>query len=1143
MMILKKIVLNLQLVLLVLTTVVVQGQPTDSLHGIWSNPGWPDTTRLEAALALYKINFRTNPDTARKIANSMLQLTQSKGMFRWEALNYRLLGNLDGFQGKYAQALEQFQRSREVAIAIQDEKSILLADNNLGIIFYEQGNYTKALEHLQSSLQMAEKLQDIKGQARAYINIGNIFLRRENYDKAVEILEKAIELKSRMNDQPGIAKAFINLGNIYEKQGKKKEATDYYYRAIKIAEAAGHSEDVATAQHNLGNIFLRDGQFDRALKYFQQALDIRKKLNILAGISSAYTQIGRVHHHYNRFASARSFCQKGLELAREVGSLPMQKDACECLETLHESNGRYREALAFHKECIQIRDSIFNEKQTREFTKMELQYDFEKQQLLDSLTFATQRNEMEARLNMLISRRNRTLYLSLAALLIIGLVAYYYWRAREHAHRLSIRERELVRQRQVNEQLQAVDKLKDQFLANTSHELRTPLQGIIGLSEAMLEQSADRQATENLQMIIASGRRLSSLVNDILDFSKLKNQQISLQQKSVDLHSIAEVVIRNNIPLAKGKSLQLINDIPANCSPVCADENRLQQILFNLVGNGIKFTESGSVRVAAAPFPADANFLLVSVRDTGIGIPVNKRETIFQEFEQVDGSSNREFAGTGLGLSISKRLTEMHGGQMWVESETDIGSTFYFTLPRVQEGMPHSLHTEPAKGRSAAGVMPFLGGRSTSGAAKVIPASSAPKQSGAIQILIVDDEPVNQQVLLQYLGTEPYQITQAMNGHEALELIDSGRRFDLMLLDVMMPRMNGYQVCQQVRRKYLPSELPIIMITAKTQVQDLVQGLEIGANDYLPKPFSKQEFLARVKTQIELHRINKVTAKFVPVEFLRSLGRDRITDVNLGDQAEKEVTVLFSDIRDYTTLSETMTPQENFSFVTAFNQRMGPIIRRNRGFINQYLGDAIMAIFPHEPADALQAAIEMQRALQSYNSERRANGAPTIRIGIGLHTGPLMMGIIGDDQRLDAATISDAVNTASRIENLTKHFKAGLLLSEASLGKIPDAPSCRFLGKVVMKGKKEPVGIYECFAGGDQTEKRLKDSTAVLFERGLRQYHAGKFSAALHTLTDILAIHPGDATARFFLSQVKDQLATRDHGRETWNGVQVMANK
>jgi len=181
-----------------------------------------------------------------------------------------------------------------------------------------------------------------------------------------------------------------------------------------------------------------------------------------------------------------------------------------------------------------------------------------------------------------------------------------------------------------------------------------------------------------------------------------------------------------------------------------------------------------------------------------------------------------------------------------------------------------------------------------------------------------------------------------------------------------------------------------------------------------------------------MRRVYEASGKFVPFEFIRSLGKEFITDVRLGDHIEKVVTVLFTDIRDYTTLAEQMTPEENFHFVCSLNESIGPMIKKYNGFVNQYLGDSIMAIFPGSATDALNAAIDMQKEVQEFNRVRKINNQVPIKIGIGMHTGSLVMGITGDQERMDAATISDTVNTASRIESLTKYYRANILLSDAS---------------------------------------------------------------------------------------------------------------
>jgi len=558
----------------------------------------------------------------------------------------------------------------------------------------------------------------------------------------------------------------------------------------------------------------------------------------------------------------------------------------------------------------------------------------------------------------------------------------------------------------------------------------------------------------------------------------------------------------------------------------------LQQILNNLIGNAIKFTESGYVRVGASQ---KDDVITISVQDTGIGIPEDKREVIFQEFQQADGSISRQFAGTGLGLSISKRLAELHGGSMWLESEMNKGSTFYFTLPATDEKAPLPVGT-PSLARVT--IESNLQEPETS-----IKVKSAIKNGSVKNILIVDDEPINHQVLKNHLPPDQYHITMAMNGEDALRALENGTKYELVLLDVMMPRMTGYEVCQKIREKFMPSELPVIMVTAKNQVQDLVHGLSIGANDYLAKPFSKQEFLARIKTQLDLNKIFDIAGRFVPNAFIKSLGKDRITDVNLGDQAHQDVTVLFSDIRSYTTLSEQMTPEENFNFINAYNRRMGPVIQENHGFINQYLGDAIMALFPTKPADALTAAIDIQKKLFIYNQERMNKSRAPIKIGVGLHTGALIMGITGDDQRMDAAIISDTVNSASRVESLSKYYGASLLLSEDSISQLenPELFHFRYLGKVQVKGKHNSLKIYECFDGDEDEIVEKKAQSLNEFTEGMNYYFNKEFAMAALQFQQVVKANPNDYTAKLFLQKSGQLIATGVP--ENWDGVEVMNSK
>ncbi len=290
-------------------------------------------------------------------------------------------------------------------------------------------------------------------------------------------------------------------------------------------------------------------------------------------------------------------------------------------------------------------------------------------------------------------------------------------------------------------------------------------------------------------------------------------------------------------------------------------------------------------------------------------------------------------------------------------------------------------------------------------------------------------------------------------------------------------------------------------------------------------------------------KIHEVTKKFVPHEFIRALGKESLTDVMLGDQVGKTVTVLFTDIRDFTTVSERMTPEENFRFVSAFNARLGPIIRSNRGFINQYLGDSIMALFPEEPEDALRAAILMQQAVQELNKERKESGLFPIQAGIGLHTGPLIMGITGDEYRLDAATISDTVNTASRIESLTKYYRSPLLMSGETLRQIISTEKyhLRHLGKVQLKGKHNLLSIVECIDGYPVDALTLKMKSLALFNMGMDHYLQRNFEQAVTVFQGILDQDPEDHAADYILHiAIKHQ---RNGVPENWTGAEAMMNK
>jgi class 3 adenylate cyclase len=283
--------------------------------------------------------------------------------------------------------------------------------------------------------------------------------------------------------------------------------------------------------------------------------------------------------------------------------------------------------------------------------------------------------------------------------------------------------------------------------------------------------------------------------------------------------------------------------------------------------------------------------------------------------------------------------------------------------------------------------------------------------------------------------------------------------------------------------------------------------------------------------------------RFVPHDFLRFLGKQRITDVALGDQVARDMTVLFSDIRSFTELSESMSPEENFNFLNSYLSRVGPEIRANRGFIDKYIGDAVMALFPESADDAVRAAIAMKVRLREYNGHRASSGYQALRVGIGIHTGRLMLGTLGEKERMDGSVISDAVNLCSRVESLTRYYGDTILMTNVTLSRLENARAfrTRLVARVRVKGRRESVPIYEVFDGDSPDVLEQKLASLPEWKDALSLYYNQQFAQAFKVLARLHTRFPKDAVyervARLCAAVIR-------HGAPAgWDGVETIAEK
>lgn len=417
--------------------------------------------------------------------------------------------------------------------------------------------------------------------------------------------------------------------------------------------------------------------------------------------------------------------------------------------------------------------------------------------------------------------------------------------------------RAFCRIEQLSERLINLNRLKDDFLVNTAHELKTPLHGVIGLAESIIESVKDRETIENISLILTSAWRLTGLVDNILTFSKMKNKDIILNRKSINIYQVVNVVFAVVKPLTREKNILLKNNINEHLPNVYADENRLFQIMYNIVGNAVKFTEYGEITATA---DLKDNSIEISISDTGIGIQPDKLETIFMPFEQVGAYENVSDSGTGLGLGITRKLVEMHGGRIFVESAIHKGSQFTFTLPVSSNSPQCAKYNEESN--IAYYDLPMLTALDENAAAAEAPENSGRSCSDSV-IYIADDDPVNLKLLSNMLSKVAYNIIKFRNGSELLEYISKNKKPDLIIIDVMMPGMSGYDVCRKLRELYALHDIPILLLTIKNQTADIIAGFEAGANDYLSKPLHEKELNARVKNLLDLKNalLDAVTAE------------------------------------------------------------------------------------------------------------------------------------------------------------------------------------------------------------------------------------------------------------------------------------------
>ena len=833
-----------------------------ALYGIWSDKSKPETARIEAIWERMNIDSLPNQEpewwnkwknevdeaiklsiklnkkeylplfymfsledcadnvacmcaAANKVIESAKVANASKLPFTFWA--YYILTDQCKTNVKEVDLINEFNKYKST-LSDNPKDNALLRDvnSNLGEWYLHNNQYPKALAYLRESLRLSEKVQSSDfTYIRTTELLSVIHTNIGNYKESEKYIVKSLALAHQQKDTFLLGSSYISMSRLKLKSKDVVQAkvyvdsAMYYMKNVKKCEECYNIAKIVSA--GIKNL---SSNYKEALADLSEVEKFSKDKN-----SGFKPEVDFFIEKANALMGLKRYDEaiRTLKPSKDVETTWFRttSDQYDILLRAYGAKGDYKNALKNYKLYVEVEDSLAVWRNGSEVTRLELENEFTQQQLKAELDFQTQLNKQK-------STRNWILFLGISALLLaLGLYARLLYTRK--IQKLLQKKNEIIEAEK--EKAKNSERAKHQFLANMSHEIRTPMNAIKGMTDILIRRNPKEDQKEYLNGIKQSSDSLLVIINDILDISKIEAGKVELEQEPFSIQELVNNVHTIMQFKAEEKGLGLLKDIPADNLTVQGDATRLRQILLNLIGNAIKFTEKGLVTTSVKPEPAGDNINVhFTVSDTGIGVDQDRMEKIFQSFEQAYSDTSRKFGGTGLGLSISKKLVALHGGNIWVESEKGKGSQFHFIIPYdVAETTVETTQTEDAYANIAA-------------------------ELKGIRILLVEDNQFNAVVAQEELedAIEGVQVEVAENGLIAVEKLKSAI-FDVILMDVQMPVMNGFEATHGIRNlEGEKANTPIIAMTANVLKDEVDLCYEAGMNDFIGKPFDTKELIQKI---------------------------------------------------------------------------------------------------------------------------------------------------------------------------------------------------------------------------------------------------------------------------------------------------------
>jgi signal transduction histidine kinase len=648
----------------------------DSLFYEWENNN-NDTLRLHSLIALIK-HFKRNQqiDSAYNMALLSKNFAAVNGYKRLEANSYELLGEFSYIKSNYDSALRYDLLSLKIYTELNDSTGIAKSLNSIGEDYLEREFYSMAYDYYYKAYTTAQNIQDSLMIAISTYNMGRVLKEQGDYEQALNYINKALDVSNSIGDEEGIAYANFDTGDIYMKLGKYEEALEKLNSALEISHTLSSYILIPQIYNQKGELYEAQGNYNQAIENYQEALNYHLRMNNKQGTGISYRGLGSVYSEKGDYGKAEEYFKECLSIANEVRSMDLKSSCYLELSQLFEKKGQAKPAFGYFKLYKSAQDTLYSTTKSEQLAQLQIEHLTQQRDLEIELL---KQREAQQGVQMKQDELIRNVLVVIVAFFTVLLITLYRSSSRrKKMNNLLIKQQHELEQQRT--ELVELNKVKDKFFSIISHDLRSPINNLAGMSSLLTSGNLTWEETKALSSSIQKQlKHASKLLDNLLDWVLLQSNEIKIRKEVINLRQLVSDNLESFNDLNE-KDLQLINEV--DDIKVLADRNMIDLILRNLISNAIKFTDKGGY-VTISNSTTNGK-VIVSVTDTGIGVPKEVKQDLFDFKAHYSRKGTANEKGTGLGLKLCKEFVERNGGEIWVESEEGKGSSFKFTLQKAE---------------------------------------------------------------------------------------------------------------------------------------------------------------------------------------------------------------------------------------------------------------------------------------------------------------------------------------------------------------------------------------------------------------------------------------------------------------------------